>query len=196
MTYHPKLTAQHFFIETQWEPYIYENPKQKTINTYKDCSTNELYCGDPYEIIRIKCFLLLIVSSISQSFAILYKMLDLIVKIMTLNAFFSSAYSQLDWLQKLNTFLIHILHFLMMPFTIIFLDLALLYGLFSPLDGRKLYSSLFILFYENTIIPQRTIPTVSLAPCFRPFYQLQVENNLLEVLSDKDNMSELEFALK
>jgi hypothetical protein len=168
MAYQPQLTAQHFFICSEWQEIKYNG-----CYVMKDCSTNELYNGDDLMTIRRKCVLLIVSSPISQSLAIFYKMLHLLCKLVTVDAFSSNAQANLNFIQKCNLFLINILHFLVMPLVIVMLDLALLYGIFFPLDGRKLYNSLFLFFYEDTITRELSYPTAFLAPCFKPFKKLE-----------------------
>ena len=71
---------------------------------YLDISTGEIYNGDRLWLIRKKCIILLLLSPISQFFAILYQMIFLLWQLISLEVFFDDAHAKLTYLQKINAY--------------------------------------------------------------------------------------------
>jgi hypothetical protein len=96
------------------------------------------YLNEPIEIIRCKCFLLLF-SAPLHLVQFIYHVGKMIQE-------------QSPLIQKIT-------RLILTPLTLLAMTFAALYGLFSPWDGRKLYSTLERFHYHDGLF---------LAPCFQP----------------------------
>jgi hypothetical protein len=120
-----------------------------------DLSTNNRYLNDSPTTIRVKCFLLTIGTPIVHAIAALLNVALRIVRLVTFYNFFATKASfEEAFVEDLKD----LARILVSPLVPIGLELAALYGVLNPRDGRKLYASIERAFYGNAI----------LARCFQP----------------------------
>ena len=126
-----------------------------------DGATNKKYLNEDLKIIRIKCFLLTLGTPVVHSIAALYAIASKTLKIATFYHFRKARATE-PQRPKISTALkatgIDLLKIVAAPLAWVGLELAAVYGIFRPLDGRKLYASIERAEYGSFV----------LAPCFQP----------------------------
>lgn len=152
-----------FSIKTQWEldekGEKWEN--NPTILKYIiDRSTGRKYWNESAQSIRIKCSLLLLGTLLVHFIAGMMNVAYRALKLLSLSHFWIKKADEQGYffLGRAQDAGIDFLRMFLQPFVFLGLELSALYGLFSPLDGRKLYASLERAEYGGWI----------LAPCFQP----------------------------
>jgi len=124
-----------------------------------DTSTNKKYLNESKNCVRIKCFLLTLGTPIVHSIASLVNVVYRILKLVSFSHFTGkegeTPYSFKGRLKDAGLDLLRIVTTLI---AFIGLELAAVYGVFTPYNGRKLYASIERAQYERFI----------LAPCFQP----------------------------
>ncbi len=118
-----------------------------------DKSTNRKYFNETPVLVGFKCFLLSLGTPLIHVPAALINMAYRLVKLVTLSHF-RGAFDK----QHFNAAGIDLLRIVAAPLAIVGLELAALYGMIRPYDGRKLYATIERATYGNFI----------LAPCFQP----------------------------
>ena len=125
-----------------------------------DKSTGRKYGNEPKELIREKCILLTLGTPIVHSIASVVNMAYRIVKLVSLSHFWRPREGEesYNFKARLKDAGKDLARVVMQPFALIGLELAAVYGVFRPLDGRKLYASIERVQYGDYV----------LAPCFQP----------------------------
>ena len=149
-----------------WGHFEYRDGKEHWISSgvprfIVDLTTKKKYLNEDLSTIRIKSFLLTLgtpfVHPIAAICAIAYKTL----KVVSLYHFWKARETELQC-SRISSALketgIDLLKIIAAPLTVIGLELAAIYGIFRPLDGRKLYASMERAEYGDFV----------LAPCFQP----------------------------
>jgi hypothetical protein len=131
-----------------------------------DKSTGRKYWNEETSSIRFKCFLLCIGTPVVHFVASIVNVAAQVVNIA--KSFFTPKKEQANLDEKsnflpknkLNISVVDkaIFKITRQPFALITLELSAIYGIFKPLDGRKLYASIERAQYERHV----------LAPCFQP----------------------------
>lgn len=125
-----------------------------------DLSTNRRYLNEDSNIVRFKSFLLTIGTPFVHSIATIVNIACKTLKIATLSHFWIEKDEGLSYSLK-NRIIdmgIDISRIATAPIALIGLELAAIYGVLKPYDGRKLYATIERAEYGNFI----------LAPCFQP----------------------------
>lgn len=125
----------------------------KEVGTYrlKDAATGDEYLFESKWLVRYKCYLLTFASPVVQLAGGVASMAWSVVKIGTGMPFWSSG-------EGVHGMKMEALRLVSAPLVYLGLELAALYGLFRPYDGRKFYASLERFLYGGAF----------LAPCFQP----------------------------
>ena len=137
-------------------PKYYDGTAQHLI----DQTTGRKYLNESKGVVGFKCFLLTLGTPIVHTIASVVNVAYRILKLVTLSHFWMTkegekSYNFKSRLKDASTDLIRIVT---QPIALVGLELAAIYGLFRPYDGRKLYASIERAQYGNFI----------LAPCFQP----------------------------
>ncbi len=157
-----QVTLYDFHPFSEWE-LDYEGGRWKgtTIPAYIiDQHTKRAYWHEPPDIIRSKCFLLTLGTSILHPIASIAMIAFRMLKLVSLYHFWRpndilETYSLKNRaIQAGGDFL----KVIITPLTIVGLQLSAIYGIFCPYNGRKLYATLERFQYERSVI----------APCFQP----------------------------
>lgn len=125
-----------------------------------DRTTGQKYWNESEEVVRFKCVLLtvgtLFVHAIAGIINIAYRTL----KLFSLYHFWESKEGEksYDFKARLEEAGIDLLRIFSEPLAILGLELAAIYGIYRPYDGRKLYASIERAQYNHYV----------LAPCFQP----------------------------
>lgn len=125
-----------------------------------DQTTKRLYWNESKRCVRVKCLLLSLATPFAHSaFAIKATALR-ILKLGTFYHFWSHKKGEKNYSLKSRAIDagIEALKIVVTPFAIVGLELAAIYGLFTPYNGRKLYATIERALYGRSI----------LAPCFQP----------------------------
>lgn len=125
-----------------------------------DMTTGRRYWNESKGCVGCKCFLLTLGTPIFHSIASLVNVAYRIVKLVSFSHFWmdkeeEKSYSFKGRLKDAGQDLLRVLT---TPIAFIGLELAAIYGIFTPYNGRKLYASIERAQYGNFI----------LAPCFQP----------------------------
>lgn len=125
-----------------------------------DMSTGRKYWNESKDCVRSKCFLLTLGTPIVHSGASLVNIAFRILKLVSFSHFWivkegEKSYSFKERLKDAGQDLLRIIT---APIAFVGLELAAIYGMISPYNGRKLYASIERAQYGNFI----------LAPCFQP----------------------------
>jgi hypothetical protein len=141
----------------KWKSYNGDKQEPKFII---DETTNRHYFNESKGVVRFKCLLLAIGTPFIHCLASIANIAYRILKIVTgahlwLPKDGGKSKTAEDPARDLD---IDILRIAATPFTYVCLEMAALYGLFKPYNGRKLYASIERAAYGNFI----------LAPCFQP----------------------------
>jgi hypothetical protein len=148
--------------EPAWSPSLATYVKDPQKGYWSASAIVDMTTGKPYGheypgLIRFKCFWLILGTPIVHAITIICNLVYRLFLLMTFAHFWADdqKYSFAARLLYCGTDLLRIVA---APLAIIGLELAALYGLFNPLDGRKLYATIERAEYGNFI----------LAPCFQP----------------------------
>ncbi len=125
-----------------------------------DMSTGRKYWNESKSCVGFKCFLLTLGTPIVHSIASLANVAYRIVKLISFSHFWitkgsEKSYSFKERLKDAGKDLVRVIT---APIVLVGLELAAIYGMFTPYNGRKLYASIERTQYGNFI----------LAPCFQP----------------------------
>lgn len=125
-----------------------------------DTTTTRRYWNESKGSVGLKCFLLTIGTPFVHSIASLVNIAYRIVKLISLFHFWTYKEEEqfYSFKARLEDAGQDVLRIFTTPIAIIGLELAALYGVFTPYNGRKLYASIERAQYGNFI----------LAPCFQP----------------------------
>ncbi len=125
-----------------------------------DMTTGRRYWNESEECVRLKCFLLTLFTPIYHLIASVVDVFYRIVKLVSGSHFWMDKEGEKSYSLKgrLKDAGQDFLRVLTAPFAFIGLELAAIYGIFNPYDGRKLYAS----------IERAQYGTFILAPCFQP----------------------------
>lgn len=143
------VTLNDFKLINNWEPDIhgpswvnYDSEAPDIPAFLIDQSTGRKYWNESLIVVSFKCLLLTLGTPIIHTIAAVISVVYRIFKILILP---EDAGEQA-------------LKLLATPFAVIGLELAAIYGIFNPYDGRKLYASIERALYSRHL----------LAPCFQP----------------------------
>lgn len=123
-----------------------------------DESTRRRYLNESRGVVAFKCSLLVVGTPIVHPVAGLYNIAWRIFKLVTLSHFWWPGGEHYNFKGRALNASQDMMRILATPLAVVGLQLAAIYGLFRPYDGRKLYASLERATYGNWI----------LAPCFQP----------------------------
>lgn len=125
-----------------------------------DQTTNRRYFNESQGVVGFKCFLLTLGTPFVHPIASIVNVAYRILKLATLSHFWVEKDDQTksDFKTRLADAGKDLLRIVATPVSILGLELAAIYGMFRPYDGRKLYASIERATYGNFI----------LAPCFQP----------------------------
>lgn len=123
-----------------------------------DQSTGRKYLNEDQDIVRFKCLLLSIGTPFVHAVAGLLNVAYRILKLVTFSHFWMNNQTKYNLKERFSDAGSDLLKIIATPISYFALELAALYGLFRPYDGRKLYASIERGTYSNFI----------LAPCFQP----------------------------
>jgi hypothetical protein len=119
-----------------------------------DQTTKKAYLNESPSIVGFKCFLLTLGTPFVHTAACICKI--------ALNIFNIAQTLMSDekkgFFSRLFTIGKHVLNIALAPIALVGLELAAIYGIFNPYDGRKLYASMERATYGHFV----------LAPCFQP----------------------------
>lgn len=129
-----------------------------------DETTGNKYWNETKKIVRSKCFLLTLGTPFIQPIALLINAANKIVKLVSFYHFWkeiplSDVFTNLTQVIRIGDTIEDLLRVAITPIAFVGLELAAIYGLFSPYDGRKLYASIEKAMYDDSF---------NLAPCFQP----------------------------
>lgn len=161
-----KFSWEHFHPYSLWtedtgRPTFYNGKKRFIV----DSRTQDKYLNEDLWVIRFKCFLLTFGTPMVHTIAAIVKIVFNVLKLISLYDFLKS----IDDSHKENTSTYHfstrlfdagtnLQQIVFAPIAVILLEVAALYGMIMPRDGRKLYANLERLTYGHFV----------LAPCFQP----------------------------
>ncbi len=144
-----------------WKPDL-NGPKWKDGNPELliDMTTGRRYWNESKNCVRLKCFFMILATPIVHSIASLVNVADRIVNLVSFYHFWTykeeeKSYSFKGRLKNTGQDLLRVLA---TPIAFIGLELAAIYGVLTPYNGRKLYASIERAQYGESI----------LAPCFQP----------------------------
>lgn len=149
------LVKADFSLHNEWTPYK-SGPKWAgtTIPAYLiDRSTGRSYWNESKAVVRVKCALLTLGTPIVHATVGLATKL---FSVITLYPLWGNSDSSLK--SRFKELGKEIIRLALLPLGVIALEMAALYGIFSPYNGRKVYASLERSFYGEYL----------LAPCFQP----------------------------
>lgn len=131
-----------------------------TYSVLIDETTSREYSNESKECVSEKCQKLTLATPIVHSIASCINIAYRIVRLVTLSHFWwglnkEAPYSLKERTKEAGKDLLRIFT---TPFAFIGLELAAIYGIFSPYNGRKLYATIERAQYGNSV----------LAPCFQP----------------------------
>nr|WP_166155984.1 hypothetical protein [Neochlamydia sp. AcF84]NGY95124.1 hypothetical protein [Neochlamydia sp. AcF84] len=125
-----------------------------------DMTTGRRYWNESKGCVGFKCFLLTLGTPIAHSIASLVNVAYRIAKLVSFAHFWMDKEGEkpYSFKERLKDAGKHVLRIVTTPIALVGLELAAIYGVFTPYNGRKLYASIERAQYENFI----------LAPCFQP----------------------------
>jgi len=124
-----------------------------------DQSTNRRYWNEPKGVVGTKAFLLTLGTPFVHAIAATINAAEKCLKLISLSHFWMPADpGATHFKARLLEAKTDLLQLIATPFAVLGLELAALYGVFRPYDGRKLYASIERAVYGHFI----------LAPCFQP----------------------------
>jgi len=130
-----------------------------------DETTKRRYTNESSGCVRFKCFLLVFGTPIVHSLTALFHAATKIFNLVTLYHFWvnleGDAYNFKGRLENAGN---DLLNLIILPLSIVGLELSAIFGVLSPYDGRKLYASIERAAYGDSI----------LAPCFQPDAQFHL----------------------
>ena len=121
-----------------------------------DKTTGRHYAQESKGDINFYCFLLTIVTPIVHGGASVVALAYRIIKLITLSHFWISKEGEktYDFNDRLKDAGFDVLRIIIQPIALIGLELAAIYGVFMPNDGRKLYASIERSQCDNCMIAQ------------------------------------------
>jgi hypothetical protein len=123
-----------------------------------DKTTGKRYLNDKNWITRLKCALLVVGNFFAHSYMIIGPIFMCFLRLITCYHLYKFEEENITTAERVLNCGLNLLKLLMLPLVPVFLELAALYGLFCPNEGRKLYSSFEKFAYGRSL----------LAPCFQP----------------------------
>lgn len=160
------VTLKDFYPINKWKPDL-EGEKWNCCSEHKgqarhliDQTTGRKYLNQSKGVVRFKCFLLTLGTPFVHPIAGILNVAYRALKLISLSHFWipkkeEKSYGFKARVQDAGKDLLRIVA---QPLAIVGLELAAIYGLIRPYDGRKLYASIERAQYGNFI----------LAPCFQP----------------------------
>lgn len=149
------LVKADFFLNNEWTPYK-SGPKwedEPEVPKYLlDRFTGRLYWNESKRVVGFKCALL------TLGTPIVHATVGLALKIFNVITLSALRSGEGSLKERFMAFGKDVARLALLPLGIIALEMAALYGVFSPYNGRKLYASLERAFYGEFL----------LAPCFQP----------------------------
>lgn len=121
-----------------------------------DQSTRRKYLNEFKGVVRIKCLLLIAATPIVHPIASFINVACKIVKLVSFYHFFKQG--NIPFKERVKHAGKDLLKIAITPLALPALEMAAIYGIFAPYNGRKLYASFERALYENFF----------LAPCFQP----------------------------
>ena len=125
-----------------------------------DKTTGRKYLNESKKTVKFKCFLLTLGTPIVHVIASVVTIAFRALRLATLSHFWAHRSGEKSYSIKnrLKDAGVNLLKIATQPITLVGLQLAAIYGLFRPFDGRKLYASIERAQYGSFV----------LAPCFQP----------------------------
>ncbi|MFZ0565784.1 MAG: hypothetical protein WAM28_06335 [Chlamydiales bacterium] len=120
-----------------------------------DESTNRKYLNESKGLVRKKCLLLALGTPIVHLIA---SIINILIRLIKIIAFWMNGCKNYGWKERLKEKGAEVAKLGLALITPIALEMASLYGCYSPYDGRKLYASIERASYGGPL----------LAPCFQP----------------------------
>ena len=156
------VTPSDFQPINSWKPDI-NGPKwrgSKEPMYLIDETTDRRYWNESEGCVGFKCFLLTFGTPFVHPFSLIVNMAYRILKLVTFSHFWvdKEGETKYDFKARLADAGKDLLKIVVTPLSLVGLELAAIYGIFSPYDGRKLYASIERATYGGCI----------LAPCFQP----------------------------
>lgn len=150
-----------FSLVTHWE--VDSNGPKWADGTPKyitDKKMDQNYWNETKRRIRTKCALLTSITPLVHLVALICNLAFRIYNVLSTENFYvkKNGREEFDFAVGISKSGDDILRIVATPFAYIALELSAIYGIFRPLDGRKLYASLERAMYEQEIF----------APCFQP----------------------------
>ena len=155
------VTFKDFQLINTWEPDVDGPCWPYTGGTPKvliDKATGRKYLNESKGVIRNKCNLLVIGTPLIHPIAAVVNVVYRILKLITLSHFWVGKELDYNFKARLGAAGKDLLRIIVAPLSLVGLELAALYGVVRPYDGRKLYASIERAIYGYFI----------LAPCFQP----------------------------
>jgi hypothetical protein len=138
------------------EPY---EGSHKKIGLIRDKSTGDTYLDEHIELVRGKCILLTLGTPVVQTLVLTINVVKRVLKLITLWDFWAEEIpgTPYNFKAKLEGAGKDLLRIVATPIALVGLQVAAIYGIFDPWNGRKAYGRI-----ENWMYDEWT-----LAPCFR-----------------------------
>lgn len=146
----------HWEIDVKGEKWLRNDEPKYLI----DQTTQRRYWNESENTVRFKCFLLTVGTPFVHSVASIVNVAYRVFKLITLSHFWldKEGEKKYDFKARMADAGADLLRIVATPFAFLGLELAAIYGLASPYDGRKLYATIERAMYGGFI----------LAPCFQP----------------------------
>lgn len=124
-----------------------------------DSATGRRYLNEGELAVSFKCVLLTCATPLFQSANLLLNLAYRVARLITGNSFYlKDGAKDISFNASLMQASEDVLRIILTPITFLLLEMAAIYGIVSPYNGRKLYASLECAMYEGPM----------LAPCFQP----------------------------
>lgn len=126
----------------------------------KDKTTDRFYWNERKKTVRIKCLKLIVAVPLVHTIGIALNIAYRIIKLVTLSHFWikKEGEGKYDFKTRLKDAGKDLARIIASPIAIVGMELAVIYGLIRPYDGRKLYGTCERAIYGNALV----------AHCFQP----------------------------
>lgn len=126
----------------------------------KDKTTNRFYWNERKKVVRIKCLLLIVATPLAHTIGMVLNIAYRIIKLVTLSHFWikKEGEGKYDFKARLKDAGKDLARIIASPIAMVGMELAAIYGLFRPYDGRKFYGTCERAIYGNALV----------AHCFQP----------------------------
>ncbi|MBS3921527.1 MAG: hypothetical protein KGZ37_00055 [Nitrosarchaeum sp.] len=130
-----------------------------------DKTTGRGYLNETKKCIRLKCLALIFASPLVHPITSIINVVHKTLKLVSLSYFWMNIDNTTKYNFKARLYDAgkDLLRIITTPLSIVGLELAAIYGLLRPHDGRKIYATLERAMYNNFPLPKDR-----LAPCFQP----------------------------